>query len=996
MSAITRSQGKIINSSIVKALKQLTHPNIVRLHEVVREHRELHFIFEHLQQNLYQAVRHRRITLLSEVRNVLKQIFLALEYMHRVGFVHRDIKPENILLSLVDAKPPQTGQVWVVKLADLGLARKVPPNDDGPPLTQYVSTRWYRAPEVLLRCRDYEFAVDTWAMGTVATELCTGRPLFPGRSEPDQLSRLCSVLGTPDTIDAPGGLWLKGVAMARSLGLRFPKIIPTSLPKVLPGLDLVLLDLVTRLLRWDPVERPTCSQALQHPFFTSTIDRPLLGSSNGISANISTLIYGNSVASTHKNNNAGVSLVSIADVKAEEVKKIDPFIAQTHQRAHKSLPSFPNEDFQEDYEEDLPSSIQMSPKSPAKTITKSIAESLQASEVGKRQSMPPSQKSVKLAEEPSTSSVITQKRSVSLLLSAEKIPHIETAIATEDEDRLADSIPELELSCGESSVTESVTEKKNTKEKHKKKAAETTNTEKHKSVKAALDSLINRGKRSKTIDARQREPERAASRMDISRIFRNSRSKTPKRQNESISEQIATSRKVSNEASKPPTVKKPVSNIESSSTQTDADRGRKAAGFSLPRLFNRNSSVSIERSSPAGPSSIITRERGRSRVPKKGIESEASTSSPKAANTTIKGQTSTKDTVRSSKNIELPRLVGSPKVTSKTTSASAKGKGVATSTAKNSFSGAKGASVKKTGPTQKAKEAESSKDAARDSPKPTVKESPKPAVKESPKGSVKEKLKDTEPRRRSVVDLPKLFQRGRSKANEETPRSSLEESSTTKSAKKRARSTGEELNRTLSDFARRLRTPKEKNENPQTIEEEEVSDTLKTDPNSEKRKSHPILTSTWKWGWRSSNSVARTSIDLSEIEDVQKRPSIPSWKDAESTDEQKTAISSGKNAASGVSSTGSPTVSLEQPPRESISGVTSEDDKYRFGSDAQIMKRRTRQEDGGFRRAIERMFSRGSTRGKSIDRAKFAPSGSSGGEELGSGAPQEYLETTGA
>lgn len=107
--------------------------------------------------------------------------------MHKHGFFHRDIKPENLL-----CMGPE-----LVKIADFGLAREI---RSRPPYTDYVSTRWYRAPEVLLRSTNYNSPIDIWAVGCIMAELYTLQPLFPGRSEIDQIFRVTSVLGTPDKV----------------------------------------------------------------------------------------------------------------------------------------------------------------------------------------------------------------------------------------------------------------------------------------------------------------------------------------------------------------------------------------------------------------------------------------------------------------------------------------------------------------------------------------------------------------------------------------------------------------------------------------------------------------------------------------------------------------------------------------------------------------------------------------------------------------------------
>lgn len=115
------------------------------------------------------------------------QIMLGLNYMHKHGFFHRDLKPENLLCNGPD----------VIKIADFGLARET---RSRPPYTDYVSTRWYRAPEVLLRATNYSSPIDLWAVGCIMVEIYSLQPLFPGRSEIDQIFRICSILGTPSKV----------------------------------------------------------------------------------------------------------------------------------------------------------------------------------------------------------------------------------------------------------------------------------------------------------------------------------------------------------------------------------------------------------------------------------------------------------------------------------------------------------------------------------------------------------------------------------------------------------------------------------------------------------------------------------------------------------------------------------------------------------------------------------------------------------------------------
>jgi serine/threonine protein kinase len=174
-----------VNLREVKALCKLNHPNIIKLKEVVREHNELFFIFEYMEHNLYHIMKERsRPFSEEEIRSFLSQILQGLAHMHRNGYFHRDLKPENLLVTND-----------ILKVADFGLAREV---SSTPPYTDYVSTRWYRAPEVLLQSSTYTPAIDMWAVGAILAELFTLSPIFPGESEIDQLYKICCVLGTPD------------------------------------------------------------------------------------------------------------------------------------------------------------------------------------------------------------------------------------------------------------------------------------------------------------------------------------------------------------------------------------------------------------------------------------------------------------------------------------------------------------------------------------------------------------------------------------------------------------------------------------------------------------------------------------------------------------------------------------------------------------------------------------------------------------------------------
>jgi len=172
----------------------------------------------------------------------------AMHHVHKHGYFHRDMKPENLLVS---------GET--VKLADFGLAREIRAR---PPFTDYVSTRWYRAPEVLLRSSTYNSPLDIWACGGIMAELYTLRPLFPGSSESDQLYKICSVLGTPVQ-----NQWPEGFKLAAQLGFRFPQFVPTKLEALVPQSNADGINLMGGMMHWDPAKRHSAAKVLAHSYF---------------------------------------------------------------------------------------------------------------------------------------------------------------------------------------------------------------------------------------------------------------------------------------------------------------------------------------------------------------------------------------------------------------------------------------------------------------------------------------------------------------------------------------------------------------------------------------------------------------------------------------------------------------------------------------------------------------------------------------------------------
>ncbi|XP_075048586.1 MAPK/MAK/MRK overlapping kinase isoform X3 [Mixophyes fleayi] len=235
----------------IQALRRLSpHPNILTLHEVLfdRKSGSLALICELMDMNIYELIRDRRQPLSeSKIRNYMYQLCKSLEHIHRNGIFHRDVKPENILI-----------KQDVLKLADFGSCRSVFSRQ---PYTEYISTRWYRAPECLLTDGYYTCKMDIWSAGCVFFEICSLRPLFPGTDEVDQISKIHDVLGTP------ASAVLRKFKQSKVMSFDFPAKRGSGISRLLPGISYERRSLLCGMLEYDPDERLHAAQILQHSYF---------------------------------------------------------------------------------------------------------------------------------------------------------------------------------------------------------------------------------------------------------------------------------------------------------------------------------------------------------------------------------------------------------------------------------------------------------------------------------------------------------------------------------------------------------------------------------------------------------------------------------------------------------------------------------------------------------------------------------------------------------
>ncbi|XP_017301429.1 mitogen-activated protein kinase 1, partial [Diaphorina citri] len=189
----------------------------------------------------------------------LYQILRGLKYIHSANVLHRDLKPSNLLLNTT----------CDLKICDFGLARVADPEHDHTGfLTEYVATRWYRAPEIMLNSKGYTKSIDIWSVGCILAEMISNRPIFPGKHYLDQLNHILGILGSPTPEDLSCIINEKARSYLQSLPFK-PKV-PWEI--LYPNADPNALDLLGKMLTFNPHKRIGVEDALAHPYLEQYYD----------------------------------------------------------------------------------------------------------------------------------------------------------------------------------------------------------------------------------------------------------------------------------------------------------------------------------------------------------------------------------------------------------------------------------------------------------------------------------------------------------------------------------------------------------------------------------------------------------------------------------------------------------------------------------------------------------------------------------------------------
>ncbi|XP_050745768.1 mitogen-activated protein kinase ERK-A isoform X6 [Drosophila biarmipes] len=247
----------------ITILTRFKHENIIDIRDILRvdsidQMRDVYIVQCLMETDLYKLLKTQRLSN-DHICYFLYQILRGVKYIHSANVLHRDLKPSNLLLN----------KTCDLKICDFGLARIADPEHDHTGfLTEYVATRWYRAPEIMLNSKGYTKSIDIWSVGCILAEMLSNRPIFPGKHYLDQLNHILGVLGSPSREDLECIINEKARNYLESLP--FKPNVPWT--RLFPTADALALDLLGKMLTFNPHKRIPVEEALAHPYLEQYYD----------------------------------------------------------------------------------------------------------------------------------------------------------------------------------------------------------------------------------------------------------------------------------------------------------------------------------------------------------------------------------------------------------------------------------------------------------------------------------------------------------------------------------------------------------------------------------------------------------------------------------------------------------------------------------------------------------------------------------------------------
>eukprot|EP01059_Diplonema_ambulator_P032073 TRINITY_DN6107_c0_g1_i1.p1 TRINITY_DN6107_c0_g1~~TRINITY_DN6107_c0_g1_i1.p1 ORF type:complete len:468 (+),score=134.04 TRINITY_DN6107_c0_g1_i1:136-1404(+) len=304
----------------VLLISALKHPNILTFRDMIATEEEagtaMYIVTDLMDIDLHKVISSRQALTERHVVCFMSQILKGLKYLHSAGILHRDMKPSNILVN----------EDCELKICDFGLARPIPrkaadehrEESKGKFMTEYVVTRWYRSPELLLQETYYTTAIDVWSAGCILAELLGRRPLFPGSDYIEQLLCITSIVGTPKAADIHNVGSQQAQNFIKTLEEKEAVPFSTIYPKASPEVH----DLLAKMLKFNYRDRITVDEALAHPFLqeSRTASPPLTAEKRFL----------------FEYDGANLSLSQMKEIVLREVAKYHPEIADELEELHKT------------------------------------------------------------------------------------------------------------------------------------------------------------------------------------------------------------------------------------------------------------------------------------------------------------------------------------------------------------------------------------------------------------------------------------------------------------------------------------------------------------------------------------------------------------------------------------------------------------------------------------------------------------------------------------